>query len=89
MPAARTVSTPLAAQFAISLCWIYVAYSGWNGATLLPKNCATPRALYRRRSLWAPRSWALGCREAGKKGFPQRNRMGGRRVSRLAREGAI
>lgn len=42
MPAARTVSTPLAAQFAISLFWIYVAYSGWNAATYVAEELRRP-----------------------------------------------
>lgn len=42
MPAARTVSTPLAAQFAISLFWIYVAYSGWNAATYVAEELRDP-----------------------------------------------
>ena len=33
LTATRDVSTPLIAQFAISLVWVYVAYSGWNAAT--------------------------------------------------------
>jgi APA family basic amino acid/polyamine antiporter len=41
-PAARTVSTPLAEQFAISLFWIYVAYSGWNAATYVAEELRRP-----------------------------------------------
>jgi APA family basic amino acid/polyamine antiporter len=40
--AARTVDTPLAAQFAISLFWIYVAYSGWNAATYVAEEIQRP-----------------------------------------------
>lgn len=38
----RTVSTPLAAQFAISLFWIYVSYSGWNAATYVAEELKRP-----------------------------------------------
>src|SRR5215831_12939363 len=40
--AVRDVSTPLAAQFAISLFWIYVAYSGWNAATYVAEELRQP-----------------------------------------------
>lgn len=40
--AVRTVSTPLAAQFAISMFWIYVAYSGWNAATYVAEELRQP-----------------------------------------------
>jgi len=42
MPAARTASTPLPAQFAISLFWIYVSYSGWNAATYVAEELKRP-----------------------------------------------
>ena len=42
MPTARTSTTPLAAQFAISLFWIYVAYSGWNAATYVAEELKRP-----------------------------------------------
>jgi APA family basic amino acid/polyamine antiporter len=42
MPAARTTSTPLPAQFAISLFWIYVSYSGWNAATYVAEELKRP-----------------------------------------------
>lgn len=42
MNAVRTASTPLAAQFAISLFWIYVAYSGWNAATYVAEELRHP-----------------------------------------------
>ncbi|HEY7336784.1 MAG TPA: amino acid permease [Bryobacteraceae bacterium] len=40
--AVRDVSTPLAAQFAISMFWIYVAYSGWNAATYVAEELRQP-----------------------------------------------
>jgi APA family basic amino acid/polyamine antiporter len=40
--AVRDVQTPLAAQFAISLFWIYVAYSGWNAATYVAEELRHP-----------------------------------------------
>jgi APA family basic amino acid/polyamine antiporter len=42
MNAVRTVSTPIPAQFAISLFWIYVAYSGWNAATYVAEELRQP-----------------------------------------------
>jgi APA family basic amino acid/polyamine antiporter len=39
---ARTVDSPLAAQFAVSLFWIYVAYSGWNAATYVAEEMERP-----------------------------------------------
>jgi len=42
MPAARTSATPLAAQFAISLFWIYVSYSGWNAAPYVAEELKKP-----------------------------------------------
>jgi APA family basic amino acid/polyamine antiporter len=42
MSAGRTSSTPLSAQFAISLFWIYVAYSGWNAATYVAEELRNP-----------------------------------------------
>lgn len=42
MPAERTSTTPLAAQFAISLFWIYVSYSGWNAATYVAEELRSP-----------------------------------------------
>jgi APA family basic amino acid/polyamine antiporter len=41
-PAVRDVSTSLPAQFAISLFWIYVAYSGWNAATYVAEELRQP-----------------------------------------------
>ncbi len=41
-PAARWTSTPLPAQFAFSLFWIYVAYSGWNAATYVAEEIDNP-----------------------------------------------
>jgi APA family basic amino acid/polyamine antiporter len=40
--AVRTATTPLAAQFAISLFWLYVAYSGWNAATYVAEELREP-----------------------------------------------
>ena len=42
-PAVRDTATPLAAQFAISLFWIYVAYSGWNAATYVAEELRHPQ----------------------------------------------
>ena len=42
MTATRDVSTPLIAQFAISLVWVYVAYSGWNAATYIAEELRHP-----------------------------------------------
>jgi APA family basic amino acid/polyamine antiporter len=52
-PATRTSTTPLAAQFAISLFWVYVSYSGWNAATYVAEEIQQPA-----RTL--PRALALG-----------------------------
>lgn len=41
-PAARTSAAPLAAQFALSLFWIYVGYSGWNAATYIAEELKKP-----------------------------------------------
>jgi APA family basic amino acid/polyamine antiporter len=41
-PAARTSTHPLAAQFAISLFFIYVSYSGWNAATYVAEELRQP-----------------------------------------------
>ncbi|HYP13220.1 MAG TPA: amino acid permease, partial [Bryobacteraceae bacterium] len=40
--AVRNVETPIAAQFAISLFWIYVSYSGWNAATYVAEEVNQP-----------------------------------------------
>jgi len=42
MTATRDVATPLLAQFAISLVWVYVAYSGWNAATYVAEELRQP-----------------------------------------------
>jgi len=42
MPAARTSSNSIPAQFAISLYFIYVAYSGWNAATYVAEELKQP-----------------------------------------------
>jgi APA family basic amino acid/polyamine antiporter len=41
-PAQRTSTVPVVAQFAISLFWIYVAYSGWNAATYVAEELRRP-----------------------------------------------
>lgn len=41
-PAVRNVSTPLLAQFAMSLFWIYGSYSGWNAATYIAEELHKP-----------------------------------------------
>ncbi len=41
-PAARTSTTPLGAQFAISLFYIYASYSGWNAATYVAEELRRP-----------------------------------------------
>lgn len=41
-PAVRTSTTPLAAQYAISLFFIYVSYSGWNAATYVAEELKQP-----------------------------------------------
>jgi APA family basic amino acid/polyamine antiporter len=53
MPTERTSTIPLAAQFAISLFWIYVSYSGWNAATYVAEELKQPE-----RTL--PRALAAG-----------------------------
>jgi basic amino acid/polyamine antiporter, APA family len=40
--AARDSATPIAEQFAISLVWVYVAYSGWNAATYVAEELRRP-----------------------------------------------
>ncbi len=42
MPAVRTTTTPIGQQFAISLFWIYVSYSGWNAATYVAEEIRQP-----------------------------------------------
>ncbi len=42
MNAVRTSTTPLAAQFAVSLFFIYLAYSGWNAATYVAEELDHP-----------------------------------------------
>jgi APA family basic amino acid/polyamine antiporter len=39
---ARSVANPLWEQFAISLFWIYVSYSGWNAAVYVAEEIKTP-----------------------------------------------
>jgi APA family basic amino acid/polyamine antiporter len=41
-PATRTSLTPIAAQFAFSLVFIYVGYSGWNAATYVAEELRNP-----------------------------------------------
>lgn len=40
--AVRDSAAPLAEQFAISLVWVYVAYSGWNAATYVAEELRRP-----------------------------------------------
>ena len=42
MDAVRTSTMPLAQQFAVSLFWIYVSYSGWNAATYVAEEIRNP-----------------------------------------------
>lgn len=42
MHATRTSTIPVASQFAISLFWIYVSYSGWNAATYVAEELQNP-----------------------------------------------
>ena len=42
LTAVRNVPTSVPAQFAISLFWIYVAYSGWNAATYVAEELRDP-----------------------------------------------
>jgi APA family basic amino acid/polyamine antiporter len=42
MPAVRTSTTAIPAQFVISLFFIYVAYSGWNAATYVAEELKQP-----------------------------------------------
>lgn len=41
-PATRASTTPIAAQFAFSLVFIYVGYSGWNAATYVAEELRSP-----------------------------------------------
>ena len=56
MEAVRTTDTPIPQQFAISLFWIYVSYSGWNAATYVAEEIRNPAARCRSRSL-TERCW--------------------------------
>lgn len=38
----RVSTTPIAAQFAVSLCFIYISYSGWNAATYIAEELKQP-----------------------------------------------
>jgi APA family basic amino acid/polyamine antiporter len=51
-PATRTTTTPLAAQFAISLFFIYVSYSGWNAATYVAEELKQPARTLPRALAW-------------------------------------
>jgi APA family basic amino acid/polyamine antiporter len=42
MDAVRTSTLPVASQFAVSLFWIYVSYSGWNAATYVAEEIRHP-----------------------------------------------
>lgn len=52
-PAVRTSTTPMVAQFLVSLLWVMVGYSGWNAATYVAGEVKDPE-----RSL--PRALAIG-----------------------------
>src|SRR6185503_9441346 len=41
-PAARTTTTSLAEQFALSLVFVFFAYSGWNAATYIAEELKQP-----------------------------------------------
>jgi APA family basic amino acid/polyamine antiporter len=41
-PAVRTSTTPIAAQFLVSLLWVMVGYSGWNAATYVAGEVKDP-----------------------------------------------
>jgi APA family basic amino acid/polyamine antiporter len=41
-PTTRESTVPIAGQFAISLCFIYMAYSGWNAATYIAEELKNP-----------------------------------------------
>ncbi|HLW75909.1 MAG TPA: amino acid permease, partial [Bryobacteraceae bacterium] len=53
MPAIRTAHTSIPEQFAISLFWIYLAYSGWNAATYVAEELRQP-------SFTLPRALTIG-----------------------------
>ncbi len=40
--AVRTSTLPLPSQFAVSLFWVYVGYSGWNAATYIAEEIKNP-----------------------------------------------
>ncbi len=42
LPALRESSVPIASQFAISLFYVYVSYSGWNAATYIAEEIRDP-----------------------------------------------
>lgn len=42
LTAVRDTATPLVEQFAVSLVWVYVAYSGWNAATYVAEELHRP-----------------------------------------------
>ena len=42
LDAVRTSQLPIASQFAVSLFWIYLAYSGWNAATYVAEEIRNP-----------------------------------------------
>jgi APA family basic amino acid/polyamine antiporter len=42
MNAVRTAKTGLAAQFAVSMFWVYFSYSGWNAATYVAEELRNP-----------------------------------------------
>ena len=42
MPTERESALPIYSQFAVSLCFIYMAYSGWNAATYIAEELRDP-----------------------------------------------
>jgi APA family basic amino acid/polyamine antiporter len=42
MPAIRDASIPLSSQFAVSLFYVYVSFSGWNAATYVAEELSDP-----------------------------------------------
>lgn len=51
-PALRTSTTPLPAQFVVSLLLIYLGYSGWNAATYIAEELKEPARTLPRALAW-------------------------------------
>ena len=51
-PAVRTSSSPLPEQFAVSLFYIYLSYSGWNAATYVAGEVRAPGRTLPRALIW-------------------------------------